>query len=547
MMLIERLVAVVEGLRGSGIENPNTPLTKANFLAASGNQSSSGVMVNRDTVLGHPSIFRGISLIANDSTKIPRFVYRKRGDNREADLNHPASPLLRQKANPAMRSDVFLKTLIGHALLHRGGYAFIQRDQAGVPLRMEVLDPEQTYPIVVNGRLFYQSFQTGVDRVIPAENIYHIRGLGWDGLDGWSVMDKLKEAIGSGLAAQKFTSVYFRNNAQPRVVIKFPGYLADQTAVERFRASWGNVHGGVENAHKPAILEGGAEVEPFQMSNEDAQLVELRELDNRVVSTILGIPSHMLNDDTKTSFASLEQENQRYLDQSIDPWLREIEGESNDKLLTEREKQTESVFVEFVRQAFVRTNIEDRYSAYNTGIQSGFLSRAEVRRFENLNVDDEELEDFMSPLNMSSSGTEPVPAAESDRSMEQSWKRLAEHRCKQLLTRIAKHAARAAQRAPSEFSGWVETELRASHYDKFVDDFTVMCGHAGAAETVADGCFNALRAGLQEITDQVSTVQLPESVSQVVNSYLVDLPPSVSGQLMCYAKEQYHEMGSVST
>ena len=547
-MLIEALAGMLNNR--ASLETPSTPLTGSKIyeILGGGMSAASGVQITNETVLSHPAIFRGCQLIANGVSKLPLHVYKKDGDNRDEETGHPASRLLRWRANDFVRSSAFIKSLVGNALLHGNGYAQIFRRNSGAPFAMDWLDPGQTYPVVADGVLFYQTRIEGRDKVLRASDIFHIRGLGWSGLIGWSVIDKLKDALGVGIASQAFTSAYFKNNAQPRVIIKFPGYLDDQTAVERFRSSWGSVHAGVENAHKPAILEGGAEVEPFQMSNTDAQLVPLRELDIRVVSTILGIPSHMLGDNSKTSFASLEQENQRHLDDAIDPWLREIEDEANDKLMTERESQTGSVFAEFVRSAGVRTNIKDRYAAYNIGIQAGFMSRAQVRRLETWNVDDDELETYLQPLNMVEAGTEPaepdnsaggVPALANVASEAVPWRAklrsATEHTTELLVTRIARAAEKAA-RNPSTFLNWIDVDMR-KHKSKFVADFAA-ASNVEVAEELAGECFDTMAAGLLECSGNVTASQLPETVSQVVGSYLVDLPPQVAADLITKMETQ---------
>ena len=57
------------------------------------------------------------------------------------------------------------------------------------------------------------------------------------------------------------------------------------------------------------------------------------------MANLLGVPAHKLGADIKSSYNSLEQENQDYLDQCLDFWLVRWEEECWDKLLTEEEKE----------------------------------------------------------------------------------------------------------------------------------------------------------------------------------------------------------------
>lgn len=542
----------------SSLENPSTPLTGARIdsILGGGRKSSAGVTVNADTVLSHAVIFRACDLVSSDVSKLPLFVYKNLPDgNREADRRHPASMLLRKQANPHTTAHTFLKTLVGHALIHRGGYAWIRRESNGRPIRLELLDPLVTFPVIAEMEsgeemlTYVTRSSRGQEMQLLSENVFHIKRLGGDGLDGYSIVDRLQEAIGLGLATQKFASVYFANSARPSIVIRFPGHLKDQEAIDRFRASWGNVHaGGPENAHKPAILEGGAEVQPFSMTNEDSQLLETRKLDVRTLSTVMGVPPHKVGDDTRTSLASLEQENQSYLDEAIDPWLREIETEANQKLLSQSENLNETHFVEFVRSAFVRTNLKDRMDGYTKGVQGGYMSRAQIRRLENWNVEEPGLEEFLQPLNMTTVGEEPdedPPADDTDDSDAQRSD-LPEHKqdarpskaeqylqtsclrtTRTLMARL-KHRAETAAQKPDRFLKWLDDDLRSSNSSMFDRDI----GHFPTSEEVTELAFGTISRTLFDVSGRVTAPQLPEAVRQTMTELEADLPTQMTQILL---------------
>jgi HK97 family phage portal protein len=518
----------------ASIENPNVPLTSANIfgILGSGRTNAAGVPITKDSVIGHPVLFSGLNLISSDVAGLPVFVYRRRGDQRVADKSHPAWDLLRKKVNPFMRSHTFLQTMVGNALLHRGGYARIHRNSAMVPQALEILDPENTYPAVVNGELIYQTIIDGRDAILPARSVFHIRGLGWSGYDGWSVIDKLRDAIGIGLAAQQFGGRFFMNSAQPRVVIKLPGYLSGPEAVERLRESWGNIHAGVENAHKPAILEGGAEIEPFQLSNEDSQFLQLREFDVKMISAILRVPPHMLGDDSRTSHSSLEQESQRYLDQAIDPWLREIETESFDKLLTEEQKRDDTHFVEFQRAALIRTNMVDRAESYEKGILGGWLSPLYVMQRENIPVPDdqrEELAKHLRPMNMTAVGDPmPEPVAEPNEPPQRSESKqpsdVLKKATKRLTTRLVSRVAKDAERAasdPSTFLKWIDDGLYDKHANVLARELEPF---GDDADGMAQRFLGQIGNSLLEVSGKAQPSQLQEMVSQVVIGQTAELP-----------------------
>jgi HK97 family phage portal protein len=151
------------------------------------------------------------------------------------------------------------------------------------------------------------------------ENILHIHGISWDGINGLGICDILRDTIGLGLAAQKYQSVFFKNGAAPMTVIELPNALRNKEAIERFRAMWGRRHQGIENAHQPALLENGAQLKTFSVSPQDAQMLATRDFEIKQVANIIGIPAYLLGDSTRTSFASLEVENRTFCGTS---WTR---------------------------------------------------------------------------------------------------------------------------------------------------------------------------------------------------------------------------------
>src|SRR5262249_41008309 len=137
------------------------------------------------------------------------------------------------------------------------GYAYIVRDGAARPLELIVMDPRRVTPVRANGVLWYvYEFQTGERRKIPYTDVLHIRGFSFDGLIGYNLIHKACESIGHALAMQTYGSVFFKNNAQPRIVLETPNKLKEGTA-KNLRESWERLYAGLENAHRTAILEEG--------------------------------------------------------------------------------------------------------------------------------------------------------------------------------------------------------------------------------------------------------------------------------------------------
>ena len=405
------------------IEDPRVPLSA--FAGDFGFRTRAGVPINRTSTLGLPAAWRAVNLISKDVAKIPLSIFRRDSINgKTPDQSHPGFSLLKYQPNEWTTSFIFRETLQAHALLTGNGYALIERDQGGRPVSLIQVDPQNVIPLrlksfdtqgrLILGEMFYVIHieRTGEKIRLEPTDVLHIKGLGFNGLVGLSIVEYAKESLGISVGARDFGSVYFQNASTPKVVLEHPRVLKQQAA-ERLRDSWERMHSGLDNAHRTAILEEGMQAKTLSFNNKDSQLVELRQFEIREVANIFGVPPHKIGDPTKSSFASIEQENQRYLDESLDPWLVNWEMELRTKILTEREKDVDSHVVEFNRRALVRADAENRAKMYASGIQNGWLSRDEARNAENLPpIPGGEGKVFLVPINLAPAGEE-IPRSES--------------------------------------------------------------------------------------------------------------------------------------
>lgn len=437
---------------------PNNPSFDINSDAAweafvAGGQSDSGVSVNYESALSYSPWWRGINLISRDVAKLPLVVYRREGEGKDRDTAHPAYRILRYKANAEMTAFVFRQTLQAHAINDGNGYALIVRRGNGSPEQLVPIRPDAVTPVRVNGRMEYVVRVSGEQRRVNPSEILHIRGLGFDGICGYSLWEKAKNSIGLGKASEEFGARYFSNGAEPRTVIEHPAKLSEKAA-SNLRASWNAMHQGLTNSHRVAILEEGMKLNAFSNNARDAQLLETRQFQIRDIANWLGVPPHKLGDATRTAYASLEQENQSYLDDAVDPWLVNWEEECRDKLLTEDEKLNDSHVIEFVRNALVRADLTARANYYRVALGGrAWMTQNEVRGRENLNPT-EGGDVVLEPLNMFdplSAGTPPTPDPVAADAARQGFA----DTVRRMMRRLSESLSRAAG-----IKAWKETELR---------------------------------------------------------------------------------------
>ncbi|HUU96343.1 MAG TPA: phage portal protein, partial [Phycisphaerae bacterium] len=290
--------------------------------------------------------------------------------------------------NPWMSAQTLRETLMGHALTWGNGYAEIERDNAGKPIALWPLRPDRTMPELVKATDGKQSLvyrvttDSGPDVILFPDELFHVHGLGFDGLKGYSVLELASETIGMNKALEQFGAAFFGNGAMPGGVLVHPASLDDE-ARKNLRASLEAMHKGATNAHRLALLEEGLQWQQIGIPAKDAQFLESRKFGVTEVARWFNIAPHMIGDLDRATFSNIEQQFLEFLTMTLSRWLRRWEHEGRRKLFSSPMRR--KYFLEFITEGILRGDTQTRYAAYHTAVMDGWLTRNEVRERENLN------------------------------------------------------------------------------------------------------------------------------------------------------------------
>lgn len=356
--------------------------------------------MTREKALAIGALWRGVWLISGHVGKIPIFVYQNTDNGKERAYNSPVTELLRYRPNRTMTALHFRQTMTALALLHGNSFAWILRDDAGRPEELLLLDPTQTVAARKDGEPIYITVnEHGNPMKMLRENVLHIRGMSLDGVNGLSLVKYGAIALGYAYASQQHGKKFFDQGTSTNIAIEHPAAIGED-AVKNLRNSWDRAYGGVENHHRPLVLEEGAQAKALNLSAKDAQLIEAMNFSLRDVANWLGIPPHKLGDNTRTAYNSLEAENQSFLSDCLDYWLVNWEQEAREKMLSERQKERQTHFIEFERKALVQADLKTRAEYYKmaTGGRP-WMAPDEVREKENMNLALGEQSEVKDPTN----------------------------------------------------------------------------------------------------------------------------------------------------
>ena len=363
-------------------------------------QALSGVTVTPDTALSISTVFRCVSAISQDIAGMPLIVYRRTDTGKERARDHPLYDVLHDQPNQWQTSFEWREMMLGHLLLRGNAYNLIQHGPRGfadqlIPLSPARMKVEQ----LANRQLRYTyTWEDLRKEIYTQDEIFHLRGLSSDGVMGLSVVGLARESLGLGIAAEQYGARFFSQNTQPSGVLQMEGELSPE-AYARLKKDWEAKHSGLGGAHKVAILEKGLKWEQTGMSNEDAQFLATRGLQIEETARWFGVPLHRIgHTQGVTSWGTgIEQFTLGYIKFTLLGWVRRLEGAIlRDLILAPR-----TYYAAFLMDHLMRGDITSRFNAYRIAVTTGWMSRNEVRQFEDMNSADG-LDDYLVAQNMAS-------------------------------------------------------------------------------------------------------------------------------------------------
>jgi HK97 family phage portal protein len=385
--------------------------TTNQFLSMGWGGTAAGVSVSEEGSLRYSAVFACVRVLAESVASLPLITYRRLpGGGKERAREHALYELLHDAPNPLMTSLEFREAMQAHMLLWGNAYAEIVADGRGNVTELWPLRPDAMEKIEPSGEGLVYTYRlpSGKSVQLPGWQVLHLRGLSSNGIVGYSpIMTAAREAVGKGLAVQQFGSMFFRNGARPGGILSFPGELSAE-AMGRIRESWQDHYGGLSNAHRVAILEQGMTYQEVGIPPAAAAYIEDQKMSVLDIARVYRVPPHMIGDLERATFSNIEHQAIEFVTHSLRPWLVRWEQAIQQRLMTERDRQTH--LVEFLVDGLLRGDVTSRYQAYAVARQNGWMSANDIRELENQNpIDDGDL--YLVPLNMVPAGDVAAVAA----------------------------------------------------------------------------------------------------------------------------------------
>ena len=350
---------------------------------------ASGVAVDELRAMQTSAVYACVRVLAETVASLPLFLYRREKDKNTKAQEHPLYEVLHDLPNNEMTSFNFREVMMTSLLLYGNAYARIIRDKAGHVKELWYLNPQhmEVERDSTTKRIKYTYYDDRDNKsyVFKPEQIFHIVGLGYDGIKGLSPIDQAREAVGLALATEEYGARFFGNGARPGGVLEHPGAVKDP---EKLRESWNKVYQGAKNSNKIAVLEEGMRYHEIGLSPEASQFLQTRKYQLNEICRIFRVPPHLVGDLERSTFSNIEHQSIDFVTHTIRPWLVRWEQAIYKSLLNEQERQL--YYAKFNVDGLLRGDFSTRMQGYATARQNGWMNINEIRALEEMNPVSEE-------------------------------------------------------------------------------------------------------------------------------------------------------------
>ncbi|MBH2029502.1 MAG: phage portal protein [Moraxellaceae bacterium] len=342
------------------------------------------------------TVFTCVRVLAESMGMLPCRLYRREGKKKVPAEEHKLHDLLYVAPNDFMTAQEFWE-LIMVCLCLRGNFYAYKIYALGQVVELLPIDPSTVTPKLKDDWTveYHVSFKDGV-RVLTQDEIWHIRLLTLDGLNGLNPVAYARKCFSLGLDLEAHASNLFKNGAVTSGVLETDEELTDG-AFNRLKTEFTENHTGLTNVYKPMILEKGLKWKPTALNLEDSQFLETRNFQKNEICGLYRVPPHLAAMMEKMTLNNIEHMGMSFVNYSLVPYMTRIESRIKVGLIKPDERK--KYYAKFNAGALLRGDLKSRYESYGKGIQWGFLSPNDVRELEDMDPRDGG-DVYLTPMNM---------------------------------------------------------------------------------------------------------------------------------------------------
>lgn len=356
----------------------------------------SGEPVSLETALNHSVVWACNKLISETQGATPLVMLQRKGTAKQIASEHPMFRALQNAPNDEQSAMSFQESRTSNCALQGNGFAhIIRRSGTGQAIQLRPLDPAQVgiaREKTGQKRLVYivkhdlggvagnNETTYTVDPGKP-QDILHIRGLGWDGLRGYSVITMARQSFGTSLSIERHVARFYANGGRVPYILTTARKFAKETEADKYRSDWEKMY---SEPHRVPILDQDVKYQQTGLNATDSQMLESRLFDIHEICRWFLVSPHLVGDLSRATFSNIEQLALEFVKITMQPWFTRWEQDLWRCVLTPEEKN-QGYYFKHNTNELLRGDFLTRMQGYSIMLQNGMASDNEIRDLEDWN------------------------------------------------------------------------------------------------------------------------------------------------------------------
>lgn len=280
--------------------------------------------------------FACVNKRANALGSIKWEIRKKVGNEFEVVEGNGAETVLRE-VNPEMNWVGLIRGTESDLLVYGKAYWLMVRGQNSQNVvALQKLNPENMK--VKSTAAGISHFEYTVDGKQPEklerEDVMYLRTYDpQDDFGGLSPTQVAINAINTLTNSKKYIAAFFKNNAQPRIILTPKGGKIQQGDLEHANSLWQRMFRGVQNQHKTAILGQSYDVHQLDYALKDLALKEVEEAARRDIAAAYEVPPTIVGAWDSANYATAKEEHLSFYTDTVIPRADYIASVINAELI----------------------------------------------------------------------------------------------------------------------------------------------------------------------------------------------------------------------
>lgn len=331
-----------------------------------------GKTISRKQARSIPVVTKSVNWIASAIASLPIKMYRRTDKGYIEIYDDYRLPLLNNYSGNCMTANDLKRQVIIDLLLEGNGYAYISK----LGNKIEKLS------YIPTSKLTYTESVDNIDKIVNVwvdgkqvqdYNVFRLVNNTKNGISGVGFISDCQDLLSTILSSLQYENNSISSGVR-RGFLKSKSKL-DKDKMDELKQAWKRLTSPSQS--DVLVLNAGIEFEDASNTATESQLSQNKTINMHQILAYFGLPTNFFEGANSDAYLTAVRI-------AVIPIVKQLVNALNNYLLLESEKQDLKFDID--TSEILRINANERYNAYQTGLNSGILTIDEVRRMENLPV-----------------------------------------------------------------------------------------------------------------------------------------------------------------